>query len=595
MNKIIKTGLLALMAVSFTACDDVFSPLPENNLDEEYIEKSARNAENVIGTIYAYFPTFDVFNLSEAATDDAVSNDASNSWRRIAAGSWTSSFNPVNRWEITRTCIQYSNLFLKHLDGVVWTKDPNANKYFHDRYYGEAHALRGIMMYHLLQAHGGPDNSGKLLGVPIVLEFEDENSEFNVPRNTFKECYDAMMSDFAVAQKYLPYTYQNYDSKDPAALEALQQQYPGLAEGDANRVFGATFMGRVTGQIIDAYISRASLLAASPAFEASGITWEQAANDAAKVLKYINGVAGLDLSGSTWYCDPTMENLTNGDCPPEVIWRTEKGEKSHDREAKYFPPTLFGEGYINPTQNLVDAFPMENGYPITDPLSGYDPNNPYAGRDQRFYDYILYNGAKAGTQNTVINTAFDSDTDDGINKIEKSTRTGYYMKKHLRMDVNPNTSSLAQQFHYTARLRYTEFFLNYAEAANEAWGPTGSGSNGYSAYDVVKALRNRAFLGLDNGDAYLESCKGSKEKMRELIRNERRLELCFEGFRFYDLRRWKVDLNELNETAKGMRIENGTYTVFDVDTRNYKPHMYYGPIPYSETLKFSNLLQNAGW
>lgn len=591
MNKIIKTGLLALTALSFTACDDVFTPLPENNLSEDYIERSAKNAENVMGTVYAYLPGFDLNNLSEAATDDAVTNDADNSWRRIAAGSWTSSFNPVNRWEMTRNCIQYCNLFLKHLDGVTWAKDPSDNKFFHDRYYGEAHALRGIMMYYLLQCHAGFDNAGQLLGVPIVTEFEDENSEFNLPRNTFKECYEAMMSDFNEGLKYLPSTYKSYDSKDPASLEELQQQYPGLDEGNANRVFGATFMGRVTGQIIEGYISRAALLAASPAFEQSGITWEEAANAAAKVLSYTNGVAGLALDGSTWYCDPSMEDLTDGGCPPEVIWRTSKG-KSTEPEEKYYPPTLFGNGYINPTQNLVDAFPMENGYPITDPESGYDETNPYAGRDQRFYDYIVYNGSKVGPQNTEINTAADSETNDGLIKISASTRTGYYMKKHLRMDASPNPSSKVEQYHYTARMRYTEFFLNYAEAANEAWGPTGTGSNGYSAYDVIKALRNRAFLGLDNGDAYLQSCKSSKEKMRELIRNERRLELCFEGFRFYDLRRWKADLNE---TAQGMRIENGAYKVFDVDTRNYKPHMYYGPIPYSEVLKFSNLQQNAGW
>ena len=83
--------------------------------------------------------------------------------------------------------------------------------------------------------------------------------------------------------------------------------------------------------------------------------------------------------------------------------------------------------------------------------------------------------------------------------------------------------------------------------------------------------------------------------MRELIRNERRLELCFEGFRFWDLRRWKVDMNKLNEAAKGMRIENNQGSVVDVETRNYSDYMYYGPIPYSEILKFNALQQNKGW
>ena len=85
--------------------------------------------------------------------------------------------------------------------------------------------------------------------------------------------------------------------------------------------------------------------------------------------------------------------------------------------------------------------------------------------------------------------------------------------------------------------------------------------------------------------------------MRELIRNERRLELCFENHRFWDLRRWKANLNE---TAKGIEITTGTdgkliYNVIDVEKRDYKDYQYYGPIPYSEIYKWSNLLQNDDW
>lgn len=80
--------------------------------------------------------------------------------------------------------------------------------------------------------------------------------------------------------------------------------------------------------------------------------------------------------------------------------------------------------------------------------------------------------------------------------------------------------------------------------------------------------------------------------MRDLIRNERRLELCFEGFRFWDLRRWNMDLNE---PAKGVRISNGKYEIITVENRNYESYMQYGPIPYSEVVKFDALEQNQGW
>lgn len=101
-------------------------------------------------------------------------------------------------------------------------------------------------------------------------------------------------------------------------------------------------------------------------------------------------------------------------------------------------------------------------------------------------------------------------------------------------------------------------------------------------------------MGADNGDAYLESIKDNKELMRDLIRNERRIELSFEGFRFWDLRRW---LSPLTDTARGIEIStaNKTMKTIDVEARQFSDYQCYGPIPYSEVLKFSNLKQNKGW
>jgi hypothetical protein len=173
------------------------------------------------------------------------------------------------------------------------------------------------------------------------------------------------------------------------------------------------------------------------------------------------------------------------------------------------------------------------------------------------------------------------------------------MKKLLRQDVNYNPTGRNTQNHYRPRIRTTEIYLNFAEAANEAWGSVSDPRGyGYTAYDIIRAVRRRA-LGLVN-DPYLESIKTDKVAMRELIRNERRLELSFEGFRFYDLRRWKVALAKLNEPAKGLTI-SGTLVApvygspFEVEKRVFQNHMYYGPIPFNETLKFNNLLQNDGW
>ena len=219
------------------------------------------------------------------------------------------------------------------------------------------------------------------------------------------------------------------------------------------------------------------------------------------------------------------------------------------------PPSLYGNGQVNPTQNLVDAFPMANGYPITDAAnSGYDPANPYANRDPRLTRYIVVNGSTLAGK--TINTSTNSG-DDAVDYLKTSTRTGYYLRKLLREDVNTDPTSLQGKKHYSVHIRYTEIFLIYAEAANEAWGPDGRGSHAYSARDVIAAIRNRAKI--TQPDNYLASIS-SKDDMRELIQNERRLELCFEGFRFWDLRRWKKDLTE---PARGVRITDNNYVVSD--------------------------------
>jgi len=318
-----------------------------------------------------------------------------------------------------------------------------------------------------------------------------------------------------------------------------------------------------------------------------------AAEDAAEVLDYINGVNGLAPNGVTYYSNAAeIDKLSEGINPPEMIWRKNLSTNNSSQEEDNFPPSIFGKGYMNPTQNLVNSFPMENGYPISDSRSNYDPLVPYIGRDPRLSHYIIYNGSKAGTSNSVIYTGSESVTKDGINKEETSTRTGFYMKKRLRMDVNANPASKTGKTHYDPSIRYTEIFLNYAEAANEAWGPKGTGAHAYSAYDVIKAIRQRAGIGVSNNDPYLEECAMDQNKMRELIHTERRLELCFESFRFWDLRRWKINLNEAATAIDASSLTDGA---FIIENRSYGDYMYYGPVPNSEILKYNNLIQNKGW
>ena len=584
-----KRVILLFIFIPFLfSCEGLWEPAIENIREVESLENEAVLAQTILGHAYLGNP-LGGWSFNDVATDDAVSNDRTNSYMRMATGQWRANNSPMNgNWQNRRGSLQYVNLFLDMLNNVTFAKEPVMNSMFKDRLLGDGHGMRALFMYHLILEHAGFSDDGQLLGIPILLKPENLDSDFNLPRNTLKECIDQIYADVQIAVDNLPLRYPDI-SNDADVPSKYKSQNVTAAE--YMRVFGeANAGGRMDGLIAQAIRAQTTLLAASPLYSsATGITWEQAANQMAEVLGSLgsNPIAQIDPSGVTWYDNSEVNTLAGGRNPREILWRGDVGD-SRSLEEDHFPPTLFGRGRLNPTQNLVDAFPMVNGYPIANAASGYNPNSPYNGRDPRLEKYIILNGSSY--KSVVITTAEDGSNNNALNRAETSTRTGYYMKKHLRPEVNADPSSPNSRRHYKAFIRYTEIFLGYAEAANEAWGPQGAGTHGYSAYDVMKAIRARA--GITGGDAYLESIKADKDKMRELIHNERRLELCFEGHRFWDLRRWK---EPITETAKGMRIAGGDYTPFDVEQRQYADYMYHAPIPYSEVLKFSNLKQNKGW
>lgn len=597
-------GLLAL-----TSCDDMFEPTDENNRQLDAMYEESNYAHGLLMYAYDRLPYITTCQ-TDVATDDAVTNVKSNDYKNMTTGAWTAENNPMSQWNGCKDGIQYANLFLTVVDKVNWAQSAKSKQQmFVDRMKGEALALRAILYYHLLQAHGGYAEDGKLYGVPLLTAPEDGSSDFNQPRALFSECVKQCFADCDSAIALLPYDYVDISDtiQIPVKYRALGAQVSAY-----NLVLGQKARGLISGKVAEAVKAQIALLASSPAFsDQSGVTSEEAAKYCAAVLKHIEGAKGLDPTGNIWYRNKAK--IDNSTEMAEIIWRLDRGAGSRDQELANFPPSLFGSGQVNPSQNLVDAFPMLNGYPITDKQnSGYNEQDPYTNRDPRLALAVIYNGVTY--KGTVICTGVNMPNAEGktVDNLDgtdpNTTLTGYYMAKLLRDDVVCDPSGPASKYHIFPRIRYTELFLAYAEAANEAWGPTDDKYGVGSAYDIIKAIRERAGLGkspmgqpLPEGDAYLEACKGDKAKMRELIRNERRIELCFENKRFWDLRRWKMPLNE---TVQGMRITldpNKTdgsliYTRFNVEERKFdSSYQWYGPLPMDECLKWSKLDQNKDW
>ena len=578
-------AMVAVASLGLTSCDDLFEPAKQNFKDLSQMETEPDFAMGFLTRAYSSLSGY--YTNTEYATDNAVVNQNSEGFRTMATGGWTSSsWTGINEWSGSYAGIQYINQFLSKIDDVEWSADPERREMLSVRLRGEAYGLRGILHYQLLRAHSGYDDAGQLLGVPYLESYLGANDDMNaaMARPSFKECVEKIKADLNRAIEILPLDYEDMDE--------VPAKYTQYTEDVAiyNRTMGSHFRQLVSGRIAQAYISRLNLLAASDGF-GNSISWTEAAEASAVLLMENNGIDGVKAGAYEYYVAGIADNLQEGINPSEIIWR-ENVADNNNTESDNLPPSLNGNGRMNPSQNLVDAFPTASGYPIGI-ADDYDAADPYANRDPRLSAYIIYNGStRVGVDNVTVSTVAGST--DGIGGVEqRSSRTGYYMKKRLRMDVNCTAGSTTTKPHYTPRVRYTEIYLNYAEAANEAYGPKADGGNGFSAYDVIKAIRQRAGIGAANGDAYLEECAASKEKMRDLIRNERRIELCFENSRFWDLRRWKLDLNE---TVKGIDWQaDGTYKIIDVETRDFEDYMAYPPIPQSEILKYSNLQQNMGW
>ena len=597
------TGILA-----FSSCQDMFEPADENTRQEDAMYEEPQYAHGLL--IYAYdrLP-YKTTCQTDVATDDAVINTQSGSLWNMTTGAWAADNDPMTQWDACKDGIQYANKFLTIVDKVKWAPSADSKQLmFIDRMTGEALGLRAILYYHLLQAHAGYTEEGELLGVPLLTEPEDGSSDYNQPRSSFEACVRQIFADCDRAMDLLPLDYKELESSQdiPEKYKAKGAQLSGY-----NLVFGNAARNLVSGKAVAAVKAQAALLATSPAFiNNSGVTYEEAATICGKILKLFGGMEFFDKDGNIWYKN-TVKLASSDSEIPEVLWRGNINKKDDSQENTNFPPTLHGSGQINPSQNLVDAFPMANGYPINyadKTKSGYDEKNPYANRDPRLSDDVIFNGM-IFKESQIITGNYPNDKNESLDNIRnnsQSTLTGYYMKKLLREDAGPTAGSpkSTEQPHVYPRIRATEIFLAYAEIANEAWGPTAKGADfNYSAYDVIKAIRERGGIGKDAdgnyvGDPFLDECAGSKEKMRELIRNERRIELCFENKRFWDMRRW---LLPLDETVKGIQIERDetteelTYTIIDVENRKFYSYQCYGPIPMGEVLKWSELKQNKGW
>jgi hypothetical protein len=545
----------------------------------------------------------------DGATDDAVLTNVTNVMRRYAVNSMTTSQDPFQTyWDRDYRSIAQCNIFLKDRRGINtrYNVKPLNNDQIRTRLQGEAFALRAWFEWDLLQKFGGKGTDGNMLGFPIIIAPISVTDEINYARNTYDECVHQIIADCDSAMFYLPLAYRDF------LYTTLPPPYNDLTYQ------GGKYWGRFDDVAVWGIKANVYLTWASPRFNTGSdlARWDSAARWSQKIINFKLTVDQVASANSFRPVDAVSFTNPNS---PEIVFSTRYNTGNSDIERVFYPGNFQGNGEIGASQELVNSFGMKNGYPITDVT--YDPTNPYANRDPRFYSVIFYNTALAkrltggATMYTFQNwnEGVAGAGKDAANTRSDNSKTNYHIKKYIFMDLNWADASVKSAPHSKFIYRWAHFCLAYAEAANHAkGGPNVVAYGGLTAKDALKYMRARkTYDGLtptyNVADPYLDA-QTTEAAFDALVKNERRIETCFEGIRFYDLRRWTTgDLPgegdweaTINQPVHGAYIvqtaapSTFTYNLnWQVEERNLpSPN---NPIPFNEMMRMSNLVQNVGW
>ena len=594
MKRKIYLLVLSVTAGFMSACT-FLDPLPNGSYNDENFELYPELLRGFVDVVYnellpeTYLDNY--YIPMSCATDDAIYSSPTAAWRIFSSGSAKMLSNPFDtKWRDNYRAINYLNMFLENDRGynTRYMVAEDSDLALRNCLQGSAYGLRAWMYFDLLRVFGGKAENGELLGVPILTEPTDPKTAdaSTIERATFDECAEQILKDCDSAYKYLPRNNRDYPGDPQQSIQ----------------ITGSARYKSLDQIAIDGLRAMVYIFWASPAYnpENDMSRYDKAARYAAAVIKHKLEVESTLTGGF----DPTRGFSWHNVNSPEIIWPSEMRQSSN-LETSFYPQQFGGSALVAPTQDLVDAFPMANGYPINDKRSNYDPTHPYEGRDPRFYATIFYNGAQVRRLNNASEVMYTFECANGGKDAPGSNEvsaTGYYIKKFIYRNWNTNDTTKELGYRCIHFMNWTKMCLIFAEAANKYVGPTDEGTYGYSARQAIAWLRNRPTNddepGLGTfGDPYLDECAAEATTFEGLVKNEWRVETCFEGDRYYNLRRWATDVSEINKPIHMAKISNQSglisYEYPVVETLKY-PSLW-APIPYTEIRKCPKLLQNQGW
>lgn len=607
MKRYLFLPIIWLCILTSTSCTDYLDKAPESGLMEEEVFGKYTNFKKFFNAVYAgkdnrnikcsyslYFSDWDQKFSYDALTELADNGRllAGQTMKNGMMGADISKFtydNSGSRRPILDAMfkvIRISNIALQKLDRI---KDALPEDIEDLR--GQAYFTRGYAHFTL----------NKLWGpMPYITSVIGADDEWDIPRLSKSESLKSVALDMDSA--YMAFEKAGRIRRDPGPGQ------PGhLNDPDQEKPNG------VAAQSLKA---RALLYAASPLNNANGKEdWEDAAVAAWQAIQLAEKHEYALVDGDQYTNNFYGVKYTN-----EQIWAWHAGSKAFDKAPQALQNGIFANKKTlvsgeNPTQNMVDMFETQWGDPLNTSAdreeaikSGhYKEQDPYVNRDPRFYHVVIYNQAsiiwaKAGTGEAKDRANIYYQNDNGKYKyathLDQSyvgvTHTGYYVRKYFGdMSVQNKVNTLMTD----PLIRLTELYLNYAEAANEAYGPNGKAPGAtMSAIDAINKIRARVEM-----PPVKKVFTADTESFRSRIKNERTIELYGEGHHYFDIRRWKDAPEVMSGKLYGMdveKVEKSTqyptgfkYTRQPLpDARQVSWHdaMYYFPFDTDDYYKMKN-------
>ena len=631
--KNIKNILLALAfgsTLTLGSCSDFMDLTPNNEYDETDVFGSAALTQALVNQVYAYVRDGAKEHTTDGLTDDAYFthnygqipvNEANVSESDLQ---WYNNDNCPFKWSRIYKGIRYANSVIAHIDEV-----PAETGYSLNQIKGEAYFLRAYLYTEMVRGYGG---------VPIVKDaYEMTDTEAMMqPRNNINECLDFILSDIAVAEQNLPET------------------------------VSAANLGRATKYAATALKARILLHIASPLYADRTVNtlavnqyngdqkalYSQAKAAADEVIN--SGLYSLiDCRGgiNTERANKWNKIMTTNN--NEQIWTRQFGQLSMDGIDRNWLPLQHGpNGYHNwsgmtPTQDLVMAFEFDDGtmpQGMTKP-GDHQVGNPYNGREPRFYATVGTDGNEWGRPRPADAQGLDPtplgrlqcgyyEVTDGDSNIElelpdgskvafkgmngidtrkgpiedwNGSWTSYYERKLI--DPTVDGQNYPQNVPWTF-IRLAEMYMIAAEACVELGDLEGAAS-------YLDAIRGRIDLKPTKEALTVQGKQFNQADMREFVRHERRVEFAYEGFRYFDVRRWMIAPQTNNKELTGMliyaRLKPGKtankpyihneetwdyyYWVQSLsfrENRRWDNKMYFAPISRDERNRNPQLEQNPG-